>query len=149
MDCLDSHESLLFFFQSSISKQFTCHCHFPLCLAILCIPLFSLCCLFCLQAALSCISPVSQSALSSRDDALRPLYHICLVDYHCFLFTGWCRLVNPLPSLHTLHSPPYFFPCVHSSFSLLQTLLIFLFLPPFPLNAVTFLRPAYTMMKPV
>ncbi len=105
MDCLDSHESVLFFLRHRLKAVYL-SLPFPIMLFYIFPPQH---CLFCLQAMPGYISPVSQSALSSRDDALGPLYHGCLVDHHCFLFTGWCSLLNPLPSLHHLHCPPSFF----------------------------------------
>ena len=111
MDCLDPHESVLFFLCHRLKAVYL-PLPFPIthCLYI---PLLSRRCSLCLQAVQSCIGPVSQSALPSRDDALRLLYHICLVDCHCFLFTGWSGQLNPPPSLHHLHSTPFFFlPCV-------------------------------------
>lgn len=105
---LDSWEPMFFFSAASSESSLPAFeiSHY----ALLYIPsfVFNKCCLFCLQATSTYISPVSQSALSSRDHALGPLYHGCLVDCQCFLFTGWSRLLNLLPTLHHLHSPPSF-----------------------------------------
>lgn len=61
MDCLDSHESILFFSAASSESSLPAVAIFHY--APLYIPLFSRGCLFWLQAVPSCISPVSQSAL--------------------------------------------------------------------------------------
>lgn len=58
------------------------------------------------EAVVSFISPVSLSALSTRDEALGPVYPSCFVDYCCFLFTGRESLLNLLPSHRYLHYPP-------------------------------------------
>lgn len=99
MDCLDSRESLALYESSSPA------------VAVLIIPyyIFHYCPNgFCSasEAVVSFISPVSLSALSSRDEALGPVYPSCFVDYCCFLFTGRETLLNLLPSHRYLHYPP-------------------------------------------
>lgn len=107
MDCLDFHESVLFFPQHRLKAVYL-----PLPFPIM------LCCIFHYFPSTVC-SACKQSWGSSarchnqhfspRDDTLGPLYHGCFVDYHCFLFTGWSNLLNLLPFLHHLHYPPSFF----------------------------------------
>lgn len=152
IDCLDSHESVLFFPQYHLKAVYL-PLPFPIMFRYIFHYFPAAVCLFCLQAAPSCISPVSNSALSSRDDALGPLYHVCFVNYSHFLFTGWSRPLNPLPS--PVFPSIFIVPCVsccpislHSCFSLHLKTAHLVFFPAFPLCVTLWLFGKASKEKP-